>query len=321
MVFQLFLLATFSMCFLHMHSDAAKFSRKLEENVFLTKVKPESDMSIETIFHILPLLCHTIDEEWISVDKFQTSSTVWQGDLPFRLFCESKELLLAVRKTEAGATLEPSRLDTGSISHQLSSEDSTSASDVQKKITPWSSTTGVLNELFPEHLPSFLHSARRCQSGLVLVACLLHKAPNLGGLCRTCEIFGVSELVLSNTKLLEEKQFQSLSVTAEKWLTVTEVKLSNLMEYLVNMRRKGYALVGVEQTAQSKCVTKYKFKHQTLLILGNEREGIPVEIIHLLDDCVEIPQFGIIRSLNVHVSGALLVWEYTKQHLMPPDGT
>lgn len=43
------------------------------------------------------------------------------------------------------------------------------------------------------------------------------------GLARTCEIFGVSELVLSNVKILEEKQFQSLSVTAEKWLTITEV--------------------------------------------------------------------------------------------------
>ncbi len=49
----------------------------------------------------------------------------------------------------------------------------------------------------------------------------------------------------------------------------------------------------------------------------NEREGIPVEIIHLLDTCVEIPQFGVIRSLNVHVSGAVLVWEYTKQHCLP----
>ena len=38
-----------------------------------------------------------------------------------------------------------------------------------------------------------------------------------------CEIFGVSELVLSNIKVLEEKQFQSLSVTAEKWLTIKEV--------------------------------------------------------------------------------------------------
>lgn len=45
----------------------------------------------------------------------------------------------------------------------------------------------------------------------------------LAGLCRTCEIFGVGELVLSNLKLLEEKQFQSLSVTAEKWIKLTEV--------------------------------------------------------------------------------------------------
>ena len=44
------------------------------------------------------------------------------------------------------------------------------------------------------------------------------------GLARTCEIFGVSELVLSNIKVLEEKQFQSLSVTAEKWLSITEVQ-------------------------------------------------------------------------------------------------
>ena len=44
------------------------------------------------------------------------------------------------------------------------------------------------------------------------------------GLARTCEIFGVNELVLSNVKVLEEKQFQSLSVTAEKWLTIKEVQ-------------------------------------------------------------------------------------------------
>ena len=44
------------------------------------------------------------------------------------------------------------------------------------------------------------------------------------GLCRTCEIFGVSEIVLQNVRLVEEKQFQSLSVSAEKWIRVTEVR-------------------------------------------------------------------------------------------------
>lgn len=45
----------------------------------------------------------------------------------------------------------------------------------------------------------------------------------------------------------------------------------------------------------------------------NERYGIPVEILQVLDVCVEIPQSGMIRSLNVHVTGALLIWEYYKQ--------
>lgn len=30
--------------------------------------------------------------------------------------------------------------------------------------------------------------------------------------------------------------------------------------------------------------------------MGAEKEGIPVDILQLLDDCVEIPQFGVIRS-------------------------
>ena len=47
------------------------------------------------------------------------------------------------------------------------------------------------------------------------------------GLCRTSEIFGVSEIVLDNVKILGDVQFQSLSVTAEKWITVTEVIISS----------------------------------------------------------------------------------------------
>jgi tRNA guanosine-2'-O-methyltransferase len=36
----------------------------------------------------------------------------------------------------------------------------------------------------------------------------------------------------------------------------------------------------------------------------------------MLDVCVEIPQFGVIRSLNVHVSAAIAIWEYSKQNLI-----
>ena len=50
-------------------------------------------------------------------------------------------------------------------------------------------------------------------------------------------------------------------------------------------------------------------------IFRNEKEGIPLNLIQLLDICVEIPQQGIIRSLNVHVSGALIIWQYNNQFI------
>ena len=59
----------------------------------------------------------------------------------------------------------------------------------------------------------------------------------------------------------------------------------------------------------------YAFPTKTVLLLGKEKEGIPQEYLPMLDACVEIPQFGVIRSLNVHVSGALCLWEYTKQQV------
>lgn len=48
----------------------------------------------------------------------------------------------------------------------------------------------------------------------------------------------------------------------------------------------------------------------------HEKDGIPANIINLLDIAVEIPQFGVVRSLNVHVSAALFMWEYCKQHII-----
>ena len=44
------------------------------------------------------------------------------------------------------------------------------------------------------------------------------------GLCRTSEIFGVSEFVIGNLSYINDRTFQSLSVTAEKWIPITEVE-------------------------------------------------------------------------------------------------
>ncbi|CAI9292192.1 unnamed protein product [Lactuca saligna] len=148
---------------------------------------------------------------------------------------------------------------------------------------------------------------------IILVASLLDRVPNLAGLARTCEVFKAASLVIDNANILHDKQFQLISVTAEKWVPIIEVPVSNVKGFLEKKKGEGFSILGLEQTANSLSLDQYLFPTKTVLVLGREKEGIPVELIHILDGCIEIPQLGVVRSLNVHVSGAIALWEYTRQ--------
>ncbi|XP_071491215.1 probable methyltransferase TARBP1 [Diadema antillarum] len=289
------------------NSNALEQLRKrMDGSFFLKFFHPVLDLSVETIFHTMPYLTLVTDDELVRPELFLVSdASPWKRDdacAGMPLFngrdtlrtCKLKEKkkLTSVKDAEIR---EVSWLEDGSA-------------DVQKKITPWKEAP----------VPGLEPSAgqRSTRGHLVVVASLVDRIPNLGGLCRTCEIFGASCLVLGNLLLKDHQDFLSLSVSAERWLPIREVKPGDLKDYMLEMKKHGYALVGVEQTANSQALTDFKFPKRTMLLLGKEREGIPVDLIQFLDVCVEIPQMGFIRSLNVHVSGALMIWEYTRQNLL-----
>lgn len=98
-------------------------------------------------------------------------------------------------------------------------EANVSIEDLQKKIIPWHCLMPRQEDM--ENMHKKNPSAEN--EGLILVGSLIDKGTNLGGICRTCEIFNVKELTLSSIRLVEDKTFQQLSVTAEKWLNIKEV--------------------------------------------------------------------------------------------------
>lgn len=159
-------------------------------------------------------------------------------------------------------------------------------------------------------------SAKQRQGGLILVASLVDKVPNLAGLTRTCEVFRAAAMVVSDKRVTRDPAFASISVTADQWLPLIEVAEPNLVQWMLQKRAEGFTLVGVEQTAESVFLPDFVFPRDCVLLLGREREGIPMQLLQLLDHTVEIPQLGLIRSLNVHVSGAITLYEYSKQQLI-----
>ncbi|XP_062497890.1 probable methyltransferase TARBP1 [Pezoporus occidentalis] len=289
---------------MHGTGNARRNWQRIQDHFFFATFHPLKDYSLETIFYILPRLSELAEDEWISLSKFDRFTDI---PLPpaFQWYHSRTEL----------RDLKPSdwsQQDMGASSAETDSQ--TEWTDVQKKIIPWKNSTPSLDleMVFQDRAAKLGKSNSR----LIVVASLIDKPTNLGGLCRTSEIFGASALVVGSLHYIQDKQFQHLSVSAEQWLPLVEVKPSQLVDYLQQKKTEGYTIIGVEQTAKSFDLTEYCFPEKSLLLLGNEHEGIPANLIHHLDVCVEIPQQGIIRSLNVHVSGALLIWEYTRQQVI-----
>jgi tRNA G18 (ribose-2'-O)-methylase SpoU len=153
---------------------------------------------------------------------------------------------------------------------------------------------------------------------LVVCASLVSNPVNLGGLCRTAEIMQAT-LLLGDARLLHDASFVGVSSTANLWADIEIVPKDALVAHLLAMRARGYAIVGLEQTVHSTPLQRTRFPDWVVLVLGDEKRGIPSAILNVLTHCVEIPQFGLIRSLNVHVSAGMLVWEYVKQALIEQE--
>lgn len=73
---------------------------------------------------------------------------------------------------------------------------------------------------------------------------------------------------MSSVRTLEDKEFQYLSVTSEKWLNIKEVSVKYLRTYLMEMKSIGTTLIGLEQTANSVQLDKMEFPKNSLLLLG-----------------------------------------------------
>ena len=53
----------------------------------------------------------------------------------------------------------------------------------------------------------------------------------------------------------------------------------------------------------------------TVLVLGQERDGISDTALELADHHVVVPMFGMVESLNVSVAGALIMYEAQRQRI------
>ncbi len=132
----------------------------------------------------------------------------------------------------------------------------------------------------------------------------ISKEFNIGSLLRTCHCAKVKDFYL-----IGDQDFNSYaSVSSEKWTKIKFFK--TLKEFTDYIRTTDYTLVLVEQAENSKSLFEFKFPDKPLFLFGKEKGGLPGEIINDNYQILEIPQFGLIKSLNLSCSGSIVIYHY-----------
>jgi tRNA G18 (ribose-2'-O)-methylase SpoU len=142
----------------------------------------------------------------------------------------------------------------------------------------------------------------------LVVACApMRSNVNLSMIARTAGCCGVERMIMCGHAKLDQK-------IARDGADGVRLEVRNsLPPVLRTLRADGYRLVGLEQVTNSANLHTYSFNRRTALVIGNERAGLSDDELTLLDDCVEIPVWGLPYSYNVATATAMTLYEYCRQ--------
>lgn len=145
---------------------------------------------------------------------------------------------------------------------------------------------------------------------------------NVGSIFRTCEGFGVKEIILSGyspypiSKDDSRLPHISSKLTAQIHKTALSAERMVPFKYqtvpdLAKLRGDGFMIVGLEQNERSTTISNYEAPKKIALLLGEEVSGIDKTLLDMCDDIIEIPMKGNKESFNVSVAAGIALYQLT----------
>ena len=130
---------------------------------------------------------------------------------------------------------------------------------------------------------------------------------NLGTLLRTCDAVGAC-IAVPHTQHYERALEKGDTLGRRRRPHVHWVRPSK-DAWLQSMRDDGWRIVAVELAEDAVPLTRLEpTRGPTIVLLGHEVAGVPDVWVEAADERVTIPMIGVGASLNVAVSGSLVLY-------------
>jgi tRNA G18 (ribose-2'-O)-methylase SpoU len=188
-------------------------------------------------------------------------------------------------------------------------------------MAPEDDTRNVANEFKGMSEDSIRLQMQPRRSNLVNVATNLTNDFNKAAVLRASEAFGCREFVLIN-RVNERNPENPEGIKRFDPRGAVGMKNYHPMRHTTDWqtlfdgyRAEGYTIYAVDNTPgyDPQVFYNVKFPEKTVFVYGEEGPGLSDEMIQACDAMVYIPQFGVVRSLNISQAAAVMMSEYARQ--------
>lgn len=156
--------------------------------------------------------------------------------------------------------------------------------------------------------------ARR-QMDLAVILENVHDPHNISAVLRTCDAVGVqSVFVLYTETSLDFGRVhlgRKSSASARKWVDVYLYR--DLNTCFNDVKQRYHRVLAAQAVPGSQSLYSSTLTEPTALLFGNEKDGVSPESLALADGALNIPQSGMVRSLNISVACAVVLYEAFRQ--------
>ncbi|OGH19861.1 MAG: hypothetical protein A3D74_02910 [Candidatus Levybacteria bacterium RIFCSPHIGHO2_02_FULL_37_13] len=133
---------------------------------------------------------------------------------------------------------------------------------------------------------------------------------NVGAIFRLADAVAAEKVILCGaTETPPSSRIKKASINTTEWVSweysSTAVEAINNLQLIVNNLR----VIAIEQSEKSVPYDKAEYKFPIALVVGHETEGVSKEVLRIADRIVEIPMFGVNKSLNVMVSLGIVLYK------------
>jgi tRNA (guanosine-2'-O-)-methyltransferase len=135
---------------------------------------------------------------------------------------------------------------------------------------------------------------------------------NISAVMRTCDAVGIQDVYILNNRIPPHRKWgHRSSSTAANWLTIHQ--FTDADAGFAEGKKKYSKIYTTYLSEGSPDLFELDLTQSVALVFGNETFGVSKDILRFSDGNFQIPQAGMIRSLNISVACAVTLYEAYRQ--------